>query len=306
MNQDSADVAAVRRFTRFYTRQIDLLNEGLLRTRFPLTDARVLYELANRPSARAGELGRELGIDAGYLSRILRRFEEDGLLTRSPDPNDGRQAVLAITEAGREAFLPLDRGSREQVEAMLAPLAEGERQDLTAAMSTIERVLRPVPDAEPYRLRPLRIGDIGIVTQRQGVLYGREYGFDITFEALVAEIAAGFVRTFDPGRENAWIAERRGAVAGSAFLVRVSEEVAKLRLVYVEPSARGLGIGSRLVAESIAFARDRGYAELTLWTNDILVSARRIYEAAGFELTEEEPHRSFGRDLIGQYWRLRL
>ncbi len=300
-------VATVRDFNRFYTRQIGLLEEGLLRSEFSLTEARVLYELAHRDGLTATDLGRDLGLDAGYLSRLLKKFEMRGLVARSPSGTDARQAVLALTQAGREAFGPLNRASQSEIAAMLDRLTAGEREALVSAMGTIRRLLEGGPGPKvPYVLRPHQPGDIGWIVRRQGLLYHEEYGWDETFEALVAEIAGAFVRTFDPKRERSWIAEREGEIVGSVFLVRQSDEVAKLRLLYVEPAARGLGIGRRLVEECIRFARAKGYRTLTLWTNDVLVSARRIYETAGFRLVREERHHSFGKDLVGQYWDLDL
>jgi len=234
-------------------------------------------------------------------------LEARGLVTRTPSEHDARQSVLALTPQGRAAFAPLDQASHDEIAAMLDRLPADERESLVAAMRRVQRLLGGAPEPEPpYHLRGLRPGDIGWVVHRQGLLYATEYGWDQTFEALVAEIAAAFVRNFDPARENAWIAEREGEIVGSVFLVRQSDEVAKLRLLYVEASARGLGLGRRLVDECIRFARDRGYRTLTLWTNDVLVSARRIYEAAGFRLVEEERHHSFGKDLVGQNWVLDL
>jgi DNA-binding MarR family transcriptional regulator/GNAT superfamily N-acetyltransferase len=300
-------VAAVRAFTRFYTRQIELLNEGLLESGFSLAEGRVLYELATRREVAAGDLARDLGMDAGYLSRILKRFESAGLLMRAASPEDARRARIRLTDAGEAAFGPLDAASREQVGRMIAPLSGPERATLLQAMGTIERMLaggaRP---GEPVSLRPHRPGDMGWITHRQAVLYAAEYGWDETFEALVAEITASFIRTFDPTGERCWIAERGGEILGSVFCVRESDTVAKLRLLYVEPSARGLGIGRLLVGACIAFARAAGYRTLTLWTNDILVAARKIYCEAGFRLVAEEPHRSFGHDLVGQNWELAL
>lgn len=302
-----AQVAAVREFNRFYTRQAGLLEEGLLKSAFSLTEARVLYELANREDLTASGIGRELGLDAGYLSRILKKFETKGLLDRAPSKRDARQSVLELTAAGRAAFAPLNEASQAEFAAMLEPLTPEQREGLLAAMATIRALLEEGAEPEPpYTLRPHRPGDIGLVISRQAAIYHREYGWDGSFEALVAEIGAEFIRSFDPEWESCWIAERGSEVVGSVFLVRQSDEVAKLRMLYVEPAARGLGIGQRLVAECIAFARAKGYRTLTLWTNDVLVSARKIYEAAGFELVAEEPHRSFGVDLVGQNWDLEL
>jgi len=300
-------IAVVRGFSRFYTRLVGLLNEGMLKSEYSLTEVRILYELAHRDGLSASDLVRELGLDAGYLSRVLKRFEERGLLTRSPAPQDARQTMLALTAAGRKAFRPLDRASRDEIAQMLHTLAVPERDRLVKCMLAIQRLLgdRAEP-AVPYVLRPLQSGDIGWITHRQGVLYNQEYGWDETFEALVAQILAKFVEEFDPKRERAWVAEREGEVVGSVFVVKESDAVAKLRLLYVEPSARGLGIGHRLVDECIAFARAKGYRQLVLWTNDVLVSARRIYQAAGFQLVEQENHHSFGKDLVGQNWSLDL
>jgi DNA-binding MarR family transcriptional regulator/GNAT superfamily N-acetyltransferase len=300
-------VAAVRRFNRFYTKQIGALHEGLLQSPFALTEARVLYELAEREGVSATELGRELDLDAGYLSRILRRFGERGLIRRTPSQADRRQSHLWLTERGRAAFALLDQASRAEVGEMLAGLSEPERRTLLDAMSTLERLLggRRVPE-RPYVLRDHRPGDLGWVVHRHGVLYAQEYGWDERFEALVAGIVAQFVERCDPTRERCWIAERDGERLGSVFLVRESEQSAKLRLLLVEPKARGLGIGTRLVQQCEAFARQAGYRTIRLWTNSVLHGARRIYERAGYRLLHEEPHHSFGHDLVGETWELQL
>ena len=301
------EIEQVRRFNRFYTRQIGLLSEGLLESEFSLTEARVLYEMAHRGPVIAADLGRDLGLDAGYLSRLLKRFSARGLIERTALEGDRRQVQLTLTDAGRAAFAPLNRASAAQVASMLSDLSIGERQKLMRAMHVVQNLIGDAPEpAIPYILRAHQIGDIGWIARRQGQLYAQEYGWDETFEALVAEIAAAFVKNFDPQWERCWIAERDGEVVGSVFLVHHSDEVAKLRLLYVEPSTRGLGIGRRLVDECIAFARAKGYRTLTLWTNDILGSARKIYQAAGFRLMKEEAHHSFGKDLIGQTWDLDL
>ncbi|TGV09849.1 MarR family transcriptional regulator [Mesorhizobium sp. M8A.F.Ca.ET.173.01.1.1] len=300
-------IDAVRAFNRFYTRQIGVLDEGWLKSTFSLTEARVLYELAHRDGLVASDLVRDLGLDPGYVSRLLKKFEERGLVEREATEADARRASIALTPAGREAFAPLNQDSHDQVRALLDRLAPVDQDRLVKAMRIVQYLLgdRPEPRV-PYILRPLEVGDIGWVTRRQGMLYAQDYGWDETYEALVAEILGEFVKKFDPKWERGWIAEREGEVVGSVFVVRKSDQVAKLRLLYVEPSARGLGIGKRLVAECIGFARARGYKTLTLWTNDILTAARHIYQAAGFKLTEEEPHHSFGKDLVGQNWDLEL
>jgi DNA-binding MarR family transcriptional regulator/GNAT superfamily N-acetyltransferase len=300
-------IAAIRRFTRFYTKHIGVLREGLHASPFSLTEARVLYELANRAAATAADIARDLGLDPGYLSRILRGFAQRGLIARTRSHSDGRQSHLALTPAGQDAFAPLDRGSHDEVAAMLAPLAEGAQARLIEAMGTVEQLLGvPAREAPPYLLRPHQAGDMGWVVSRHGALYAQEYHWNMEFEALVAEIVAAFIKNFDARRERCWIAEIDGAPVGSVFLVRQSDEVAKLRLLLVEPQARGLGIGARLVSECIRFARLCGYGALALWTNDVLVAARRIYQAAGFRLVQEEKHHSFGHDLVGQNWELEL
>lgn len=301
-----SQVEQVRRFNRFYTRHIGLLNEGLLDSEYSLTEVRILYELAHRGPVTAAALGQELGLDPGYLSRILKNFDGRNLLHKSRSEGDRRQVFLSLTDAGRAAFEPLNQASADQIGAMLSNLSSIEQERLVLAMSIVERLIGVSPPEVPYTLRPHRVGDIGWIAHRQGLLYAQEYGWDETFEALVAEIAAAFVRNFDPQRERCWIAERDGEIVGSVFLVRHSDEVAKLRLLYVEPSARGLGLGRRLVDECIAFAKTKGYQTLTLWTNDVLVAARGIYQATGFRLVKEEAHRSFGKDLVGQTWDLDL
>ncbi|MFN3744410.1 MAG: GNAT family N-acetyltransferase [Hyphomicrobiaceae bacterium] len=302
------DVAAIRRFSRFYTRQLGLLAESLHASPYSLSEARVLYELAHGRDITASDLTRELGIDAGYLSRMLKKFEEQGLIHRTPAEDDARRAVITLTPKGQAAFAPLDRGSHEGVVAMLEKVAPPDRPRLVAATKTIARLLgAPAPTAEPYILRGLETGDAGWITHRQAVIYAREYGWtDPRLEALVAEILSKFISNFDPKHERAWIAERDGEVVGSVFVTRASAEVAQLRLLYVEPSARGLGLGRRLVDECIRFARAKRYKMLMLWTHDVLVPAIRIYAAAGFNLIKEERHNEFGHDVNGQFWELAL
>jgi DNA-binding MarR family transcriptional regulator/N-acetylglutamate synthase-like GNAT family acetyltransferase len=297
-------VAVVRRFSRFYTRRIGLLHEGYLGSPFSLAEGRVIYELGRHGTATAAELAAGLDLDQGYLSRILRGFDRRGLLRREPSATDRRQMKLSLTPAGQEAFAALDARSRDEIGAMLAGLSVPQRNRLAAALREAEALLggTGTDPAEPWLLRPPRAGDMGWVVHRHGVLYAVEYDWDQTFEALVAEIVAKFVQTFDARRERCWIAERAGEIVGSVFVARKSEEVAQLRLLYVEPAARGHGIGRRLVDECVRFARETGYRRIMLWTNDVLVSARRIYQAAGFTLTAEERHHSFGKDLVGQTW----
>jgi DNA-binding MarR family transcriptional regulator/GNAT superfamily N-acetyltransferase len=300
-------VAAVRRFTRFYTRQIGVLQERLLASPFSLTESRVLYELAHRDDLTASALAQDLGLDPGYLSRILRAFADRRLIERTPCEEDARQHRLTLTAAGRRAFAPLDRGSHEQVAAMLAGLNSAQQRRLMGAMRAIESLLDPQPaDKPPYILRPHQPGDMGWVVSRHGALYAEEYAWSMEFEALVADIVAAFIKSYDAAGERCWIAEIDGEPVGSVFVVKQSDEIAKLRLLLVEPRARGLGIGRRLVAECIRFARQAGYRTLTLWTNDVLHAARRIYQDAGFMLVQEEPHHSFGQDLVGQNWDLAL
>jgi DNA-binding MarR family transcriptional regulator/GNAT superfamily N-acetyltransferase len=300
-------VAAVRRFNRFYTRQIGVLGEGYLDSPFSLTEVRVLYELAHRQSPTAAALAGELGLDAGYLSRILRRFEHRGFLRRVRSKADGRQALLSLTARGRNAFAPLQARSRDQIAALLTRLPVARQQRLTEALQTVEELLGgPGHRPSPYVLRSHQPGDMGWVVHRHGVLYAEEYGWDERFEALVAQVVADFVATFDPRRAHCWVAEKDGEPLGSVFLVERTKRVAQLRLLLVEPKARGLGLGRRLVDECIRFARRAGYRRLTLWTNSVLVAARRIYQAAGFRLVRSEAHHSFGHDLVGETWELDL
>jgi DNA-binding MarR family transcriptional regulator/GNAT superfamily N-acetyltransferase len=300
-------IDAVRRFNRFYTRKIGVLQERLLRSPFSLTEARVVYELGQRPTATASELARELALDAGYLSRLIGGLEQAGIVAKAPSPSDGRQTLLSLTAAGRQAFAAVDAQSAEQIGALLGQLPAGEQARLVVALGTVEQVLEPRPGARaPYVLRPHRPGDVGWIVHRHGALYAQEFGWNESFEALVAEIVAKFIEGYDAKRERCWLAEREGEILGSVFLVEQSRTVAKLRLLLVEPTARGLGIGARLVDECVRFARQAGYRRVTLWTQSILIAARRIYERAGFRRVREEPHTSFGHDLVGEYWELRL
>lgn len=300
-------IETIRRFNRFYTKQIGVLHEGLLKSPFPLTEARVLYELAQQEQTTATALGNELGLDAGYLSRIVSHFEKQGLLQKAPSPNDGRQNLLQLTDAGQGEFAKINARSADEIGAMLTTRTEADQQRLVDAMQTIATILGLQAEVRaPYLLRPHQPGDMGWVVHRHAVLYTQEYGWNEQFEALVAEIVAKFIQHFDPKWERCWLAEMNGAIVGSVFLVKQSEEVAKLRLLYVEPEARGLGIGKRLVEECIRFARRTGYRKITLWTNSILTAARAIYINAGFQLVHSEPHHSFGHDLVGETWELTL
>jgi len=302
-----ARVGEIRRFNRFFTRRIGVLREGLLHSPYSLAEARVLFELAHQEAVTASDLSHELGLDPGYLSRILARFEHGGLLDRVVSEADGRRRLLRLTAAGEDAFSELDRRSREEVSGMLEGIPEEDQRRFLEATRTIEQILGGDGSApEPFLLRRHEPGDMGWVVQRHGALYASEYGWDERFEALVARIVADFIEGYDPFWERCWIAETGGRNVGCVFVVRESEEVAKLRLLLVEPEARGAGLGSRLVAECVRFARGRGYKNLVLWTNSVLHSARRIYEEHGFELKEEEEHNSFGADLVGQNWELEL
>jgi len=305
MSQDDFDgqIAAVRAFNRFYTRKLGVLDQHLLQSPYSLSEARVLYELAHRDEPSAKEIGTELGLDAGYLSRIVQSFDEDGLITRKPLASDRRQYQLALTAKGRQAQAKLERSSQDEVGAMIAKLSATGGRRLTEAMATIENLLEPPERARSsFLLRSHRVGDMGWVISRQSIAYADEYGWDISYEALVAEICAQFIKNYDALREHCWIAEADGKPLGSVFLVRASDELAKLRLLLVEKEARGLGIGRALVEQCVRSAREKGYKKMTLWTQSILVAARKIYQDAGFVLVASEPHRSFGQSLIGETW----
>ena len=300
-------IAALRRFNRFYTQKIGVLEEGLLASPFSLAEARVLHDLARAGEASAARLGKELGLDRGYLSRILRGFERRRLISRTPSAEDRRISLLRLTEAGAAAFAELDQRSQQAIGALLRPLPQAAQKRLVAAAATIERTLGGGAEERALIvLRPPRAGDFGWIVSRHGALYAQEYGWNSDFEALVADIAATFLQHCDPAREACWIAERDGENVGSVMLVAALDRVVKLRLLLVEPAARGFGIGGRLIEECLRFARQAGYREMTLWTNSVLVAARRLYERAGFRLIESEPHHSFGRDLVGETWTLSL
>jgi DNA-binding MarR family transcriptional regulator/GNAT superfamily N-acetyltransferase len=298
-----ARVAAVRHFTRFYTPLIGVFEEHYLKTPFSLTEGRVLYELAHRDAVTATALAADLNLDHGYLSRILRGFGEAGLVAKKRAPDDARQSLITITAKGRKAFAPLNQASRDQVAALLGKLSDADQERVVGAMSRVENLLgAQKPAARAIVLRPHRPGDMGWVTSANASLYAQEYGWDISYEALVAKITAEFIENFDSRRECCWIAEMDGERVGSVFVVKKTDEIAKLRLLIIDPKARGLGLGKRLVDECLRFAREAGYKSMTLWTQSILVAARGIYARAGFKLVAKEPHRSFGADLIGETW----
>jgi DNA-binding MarR family transcriptional regulator/GNAT superfamily N-acetyltransferase len=303
-----SQVRAVRSFNRFYTRQIGVLNEHLLDGPFSLTESRVLYELAYRRQCTATDLCRDLGLDAGYLSRMLRNFEKQQLIVRAESQVDARQSLLSLTPLGKKTFERLEARSDEQIVALLNNLSPSEQNQLLSALHTVENVLGPKRTSQsPYLVRPHRPGDMGWVVHRHGVLYWQEYKYDERFEALVAEIVAHFIQNFDPKHDACWIAEREAEIAGSIFLVRESKSVAKLRLLLVEPSARGLGVGKRLIAECVSFARQAGYNKIVLWTQSELHAARHLYQQAGFELVGKKRHHSWGRKgLIAETWELKL
>jgi len=306
--------AAVRGFNRFYTQRIGVLQEHLLESPFPLAAVRVLYELAHCPRERppsAAVLAGKLALDQGYLSRILRGFEQRGFVSKTPQAGDARRKSLVLTARGQRVFAPLEARSQAEAVAMLGKLPPAEQSRLVEAMQTVQRVLgdatpRPSSASVSVVLRAPEPGDIGWVVQRHGALYAREYGYDAHFEALVASIASHFIEHFDPGRERCWIAEMDGEPVGSVFLVRKTQRVAKLRLLLVEPHARGLGIGARLVDACVRFARAAGYRKLTLWTQSDLDAARRIYTRAGFRRVGTQRHRSFGKKLVAETWELAL
>jgi DNA-binding MarR family transcriptional regulator/ribosomal protein S18 acetylase RimI-like enzyme len=306
-------VAAIRRFNRFYTRQIGVLNEAFLGTPYSLTEGRVLYELAHHEfpaaTATATAVGAALDLDPGYLSRIVRAFKKSRLIRTQRSPKDLRETLLSLTPRGLQAIASLNARSNKEVAARLRSVPDSEQARLVAAMHTIEAILGPPPSAaqkEPYLLRPHQVGDMGWIAHRQGLLYAQEYRWDERYEALAAKIAAKFIEHFDSRRERCWIAERHGEIVGSVFLVKQSRTIAKLRLLYVEPSARGLGIGQRLVSECVRFARQAGYKKITLWTQSNLRAARHIYKSQGFRLGVKKRHHSFGHNLVAETWNLKL
>ena len=308
MSEPGSDsqIAAFRAFTRFYTRKLGVLDQHLLKSPFSLSEARVLYELAHQDEPIAKDIGGALGLDPGYLSRIVQRLDDDGLISRKPLEQDRRQVRLGLTAKGRQAFAKLDRASHDEVATMLASLSMEDRGRLTGAMATIERLLEPDDTRPPSVLRSHRVGDMGWVISSEARAYAEDYGWDISYEALVAEICAQFIKSYDASREHCWIAEVAGEPVGSVFLVKSTDEVAKLRLLLVEKKARGRGVGRALVEQCIRSARENGYKQMTLWTQSILVAARGIYHRAGFRCVKEEKHHSFGVDLVGETWEMKL
>jgi DNA-binding MarR family transcriptional regulator/GNAT superfamily N-acetyltransferase len=306
-SHDDQRVAAVRRFNRFYTQNLGVLRPGWLDSAFSLTEARVLYEIKQRDGVTASNIARDLGLDAGYLSRILRGFHKHGLIRKDVSPDDRRQSLLSMTARGRQAFDPLERRTERQVGTLLGRLSSSEQNHLISAMRAIETIIVSKPKAESeIILRRPRPGDLGWVVARHAELYAQEFGWGDEFEGLCARIVADFVSNYDPKYERCWIAKMDGQNVGSVFLVKDSEKVARLRLLLVDPVARGRGLGTRLTDECIRFARVRGYQTITLWTHKVLAVARHIYERAGFRLTSSEPRRSFGRSVVSEYWDLPL
>jgi DNA-binding MarR family transcriptional regulator/GNAT superfamily N-acetyltransferase len=300
-------VQAVRQFSRFYTRQLGVLNEKLLGSKYSLTEVRVLFELAHRESCTAKAIGQDLGLDAGYLSRIVNRFVRTRVIARERSEVDARNMLLRLTAKGKSVFASLDTQSSEQVAEMLTALPEAKQEKLVSALRGAEETFTLRSSSQPVvRFRSHRPGDIGWVIHRHGALYAQEYGWDESFEALVADVGAQFIKNFDSNRERCWIAELNGEPIGSIFLVKYTDQIAKLRLLLVEPHARGFGIGRRLVRECVEFARQSGYGKVTLWTQSCLLAARKLYGEAGFKLVKEEPQRAFGADLVSETWEREL
>lgn len=304
----SESVSAVRQFNRFYTRQIGALDEGLLESTFSLAEARVIYEMANREGTTASELSSELDLDAGYLSRMLKAFQKRGLIEKNNSAADARQSILTLSGGGRKEFAKLDRMSRDQIDALLRKLSTSEQKRLLQAMKTIESLLSSEDHAEDrsFILRSPHAGDFGWVIQSNGRLYADEYRWDETYEGLVATIVGDFIKNFDEKKERCWVAEKDGENVGAVFLVKKSTTIAQLRLLIVEPNARGLGLGKRLVDECTRFARQAGYKKIKLWTQSTLLAARSIYKKAGYKMTDSKKNHLFGHDLVSETWELTL
>jgi DNA-binding MarR family transcriptional regulator/GNAT superfamily N-acetyltransferase len=304
---DAGRIAAVRRFNRFYTQHVGVLRDGYLDSPFSLTEARVLFEVRQRGNTTATEIGRDLGLDAGYLSRILGHFEKSGLIRKERSPSDGRQSFLSITAVGRKAMELLERRTVRQVGDVLHRLSDPEQDRLVTAMRTVERMIAAEPAAKPeIVLRQPRPGDLGWVVARHATLYAEEYGWGGNLEGLCAQIVADFVAKRDPARERCWIAEMDGENVGSVFLVKDTDEIARIRLLLVDPAARGRGLGTRLTDECVRFAKAAGYRGITLWTHSVLAAARHVYGKAGFTLTSSEKRKSFGKSVVSEIWDLKF
>lgn len=300
-------IRAIRQFNRFITRKVGALQEGLLHSSYSLAEVRVMFELAHRNDLTAAQLTKELGIDAGYLSRILGKFDQRGFINKIRSETDGRKMILQLTEKGMDAYAPLNQRSNEEIAEMLAEIPDADQQRLLEAMQTVERLLTSdFKYAEPFMLRSHFPGDMGWIIYKHGVLYSREYGWDERFEAAVSQIAADFINNYNPEKEHCWIAEMGGDNVGSIVLAQENENTARIRLLIVDPKARGMGVGSRLVEEAVRFAKRKGYQRIVLWTNHVLKEARHIYRSKGFQLVFEEEHNNFGPTLIGETWELQL
>lgn len=298
--------AAIRRFNRFYTREIGVLDGNLLQSGFSLAEARIIYEVAQAPEIAAKEIGEKLNLDRGYLSRMLRAFERKRLISRKTDAADKRRSHLSLTEKGRTTFRQLDKRSSEAARGMIADLSPGAVTAMLAAMETIQGVLEKNAPALDYILRRDRVGDLGYIASRQALIYEQEYGWDKTYEALAAKILSEYVGRNDTVNERAWIAESHGTILGSVYLMKEDADTARLRLLYVEPQARGLGLGKKLVSECTEFAKGAGYKRIVLWTQSTLTSARKLYVGEGYKLIKQDPHHSFGKELVGETWELVL
>jgi DNA-binding MarR family transcriptional regulator/GNAT superfamily N-acetyltransferase len=305
-----ARIAAVRRFNRYYTRQIGVLRKRFLESPYSLAEARVLHEIASKKAPTASEIARSLDLDPGYLSRVIRNFERRGLIRKRTSPKDGRQSHLTLTPRGKKCYTPLDARSQRETAAMLGKLTPADQTRLIAAMGAIETLLDS-PSQQPsrrqnYILRAPRPGDFGWIVKRNAELYAKDYGWLEPFEGVCAQIVADFINKYDESRERAWIAEIAGENVGTVMLANDGDRVARIRLLLVEPNARGLGIGARLVDEAVRFARAAGYRKITLWTHSVLIAARHIYQKAGFTLMRSEEHRSWGHPVVSEHWDLEL